>query len=312
MIQWIRKVLPIYEKESMTSSRTVRLTVIVMSFNLILALVSLLQLQLMVRDSSYYGEMSYSSLLYMYMLVAVFEMVIVLFVVPALTAGSISGERERQTWDLLLCTRLQPVDIVVGKLLSCIGTVFVMMVTSLPILALVYIYGGLSVSDLAQLFLCLSVTTLLIGSISIYFSARMRRTTMATVLSYLAVIFVVAGTVFLLIMLYHAKIITGSDAVLEQQNMMFPWNMLLLINPAVTLYSLLVQQIGTLESMGVLENYGRYLITEHLTSSWWWMASCLLQVILSLIFIRMAAQAVSPFRCKARKPGTREKDNIQK
>ena len=42
MIQWIRKVLPIYEKESMTSSRTVRLTVIVMSFNLILTLVSLL------------------------------------------------------------------------------------------------------------------------------------------------------------------------------------------------------------------------------------------------------------------------------
>ena len=299
MIQWIRKVLPIYEKESMTSSRTVRLTVIVMSFNLILALVSLLQLQLMVRDSSYYGEMSYSSLLHMYMLVAVFEAVIVLFVVPALTAGSISGERERQTLDLLLCTRLRPVDIVVGKLLSCIGTVFVMMITSLPILALVYIYGGLSVADLAQLFLCLSVTTLMIGSISIYFSARMKRTTMATVLSYLVVIFVVAGTVLLLIMLYHTKVLTGTDVVLKQQNMMFPWNLILLVNPAVTLYSLLVQQIGTLDSMGVLGSYGRYLITEHLTSSWWWMASCLLQVILSLVFIRMAAQAVSPFGGKA-------------
>lgn len=296
----------------MTSSRTVRLTVIVMSFNLILALVSLLQLQLMVRDSSYYGEMSYSSLLHMYMLVAVFEVVIVLFVVPALTAGSISGERERQTLDLLLCTRLRPVDIVVGKLLSCIGTVFVMMITSLPILALVYIYGGLSVSDLAQLFLCLSVTTLMIGSISIYFSARMKRTTMATVLSYLAVIFVVAGTVLLLIMLYHAKILTGTDAVLEQQNMMFPWNMLLLINPAVTLYSLLVQQIGTLDSMGILGNYGRYLITEHLTASWWWPASCLLQGILSLVFIRMAAQAVSPFPVRQGRIRTKEKDNIQK
>ena len=60
MTQWIRNILPVYEKESMTSSRTVRLTAIVMSFNLILGLVSLLQLQLMVRDSSYYGEMSYS------------------------------------------------------------------------------------------------------------------------------------------------------------------------------------------------------------------------------------------------------------
>ena len=152
MIQRIRNILPVYEKESMTSSRTVRLTAIVMSFNLILALVSLLQLQLMVRDSNYFGEMTYSSMLHMYMLVAVFEAVIVLFVVPALTAGSISGERERQTLDLLLCTRLRPVDIAIGKLLSCISTVFVMLVTSLPILALVYIYGGINISDLAQLF----------------------------------------------------------------------------------------------------------------------------------------------------------------
>ena len=298
MIQWIHNVLPVYEKESMTSSRTVRLTVIVMSFNVILALVSLLQLQMMVRDSSYYGEMAYSSLLHMYMLVAVFEAVIVLFVVPALTAGSISGERERQTLDLLLCTRLRPVDIVVGKLLSCIGTVFVMMVTSLPVLALVYIYGGISVSDLVGLFVCLSVTTLFIGSISIFFSAQMRRTTMATVLSYLAVIFLVAGTVLMLIMIYHVKVLVGTDAVLMQNDMMHPWNLLLLLNPAVALYSLLVQQIGSMESLSILGEYGRYLITEHLTASWWWMASCLVQVVLSILFIGMAAWAVSPLHKK--------------
>lgn len=301
MIQWIRNVLPVYEKESMTSSRTVRLTAIVMSFNLILGLVSLLQLQLMVRDSSYYGEMSYASLLHMYMLVAVFEAVIVLFVVPALTAGSISGERERQTLDLLLCTRLRPVDIVVGKLLSCVSTVFVMLITSLPILALVYIYGGIHIADLAQLFLCLSVITLLIGSISIFFSACMRRTTVATVLSYLSVIFVVAGTVLLLIMVYHMQILVETESVLMRQDMMFPWNLLLLINPAVTLYSLLVQQIGTLDSVAVLGEYGQYLITDHLTSSWWWMASCLLQVGLSFVFVGMAARAVDPLRGKTRK-----------
>lgn len=308
MIQRIRNILPVYEKESMTSSRTVRLTAIVMSFNLILALVSLLQLQLMVRDSNYFGEMSYSSMLHIYMLVAVFEAVIVLFVVPALTAGSISGERERQTLDLLLCTRLRPIDIAVGKLLSCISTVFVMLVTSLPILALVYIYGGINISDLAQLFLCLSVTTLLIGSISIFFSASMHRTTVATVLSYLAVIFVVAGTVLVLILVYHMQVLVGTEAVLMQQDMMFPWNLLLLINPAVTLYSLLVQQIGTMESLSILGEYGHYLITEQLTSSWWWIASCLLQVGLSVLFIRMAARAVCPFGGKV----VQEKDSTNR
>ncbi|MBP3700886.1 MAG: ABC transporter permease subunit [Lachnospiraceae bacterium] len=296
MIQWIRNILPVYEKETMTSSRTIRLTAIVLGFNLILTLVGLLQLQLMVRDSMYYGEMAYSSLLHMYMLVAVSEAAIILFIVPALTAGSISGERERQTLDLLLCTRLRPVDIVVGKLVSCLSTAFIMMVTSLPILSLVYIYGGLGITDLAQLFFCLAVTTLYIGSVSIFFSALMKRTTVATVLSYLAVIFVVVGTLMLLVLVYHLQVLMGTDGVLAQENMMYPWNLILLINPAMTFYNLLVQQIGTVDSFQILENYGYYIVTEHLTASWWWMASSLLQVGVSVLFIQMASRAVCPLR----------------
>ena len=296
MIQWIRNILPVYEKETMTSSRTIRLTAIVLGFNLILTLVGLLQLQLMVRDSMYYGEMAYSSLLHMYMLVAVSEAAIILFIVPALTAGSISGERERQTLDLLLCTRLRPVDIVVGKLVSCLSTAFIMMVTSLPILSLVYIYGGLGITDLAQLFFCLAVTTLYIGSVSIFFSALMKRTTVATVLSYLAVIFVVVGTLMLLVLVYHLQVLMGTDGVLAQENMMYPWNLILLINPAMTFYNLLVQQIGTVDSFQILGNYGYYIVTEYLTASWWWMASSLLQVGVSVLFIQMASRAVCPLR----------------
>ncbi len=296
MIQRIRNILPVYEKETMTSSRTVRLTAIVLGFNLILTLVGLLQLQLMVRDSVYYGEMAYSSLLHMYMLVAVSEAVIILFIVPALTAGSISGERERQTLDLLLCTRLRPVDIVIGKLMSCLSTAFVMMVTSLPILSLVYIYGGLGISDLAQLFLSLAVTTLYIGSVSIFFSAVMKRTTVATVLSYLTVIFAVVGTLLLLILVYHMQVLIGTDAVLAQGNMMYPWNLILLFNPAVTFYNLLVHQIGTVDSFQILGNYGYYIVTEHVTSSWWWIVSSGLQVFLSMLFIQLASRAVCPLR----------------
>ena len=296
MKRWFQNVLPVYEKESMTSSRTIRLTAIVLCFNLVLSLVGLLQLQLMVRDSVYYGEMTYSSLLHMYMLVAVSEALIILFLVPALTAGSISGERERQTLDLLLCTRLRPVDIVVGKLMSCLSTVFVMMVTSLPVLALVYIYGGLGITDLARLFLCLSVTTLFMGSISICFSAVVKRTTVATVLSYLAVIFVVAGTVLLLILVYHLYELVGAETLLWRENRMYPWNLILLLNPAVTFYSLLVQQIGTVDSVQILGTYSYYIVTEHLTASWWWMASCLLQTVLSGLFIHLASRAVCPLR----------------
>ena len=298
MMKWFYNILPVYEKESLTSSRTVRLTAIVLAFNLILTMVGLLQLQLMVRDGRYYGELAYSSLLHMYMLVAVSEAVIILFIVPALTAGSVSGERERQTLDLLLCTRLRPIDIVIGKLMSCLSTVFVMMVTSLPILALVYIYGGIGLVDLGQLFLCMGVTALFIGSISIFFSSVMKRTTVATVLSYVTVIFVAAGTILLLILMYHLQVLVGTEAVLARENMLYPWNFLLLLNPVATFYSLLVQQIGMVDNISVLNNYGNYIFTEQMTTSWWWLSSCLVQLILSVLFIWWAGRALCPLRKK--------------
>ncbi len=299
MKRFLSHVLPVYQKESMTSSRTTRLTVIVMVFNLILSLVGLLQLLLTVNGSGYYGDMSYGSLLQMYTLVAAFEAAFILFIVPALTAGSISGERERQTLDLLLCTRLRPVDIIVGKLLSCLSIVFVLMFSSLPVLALVYIYGGISVWDLAVLFGCLMVTTLYIGGVSILFSALVKKTTVATVLSYLAVIFAVAGTYLVLVFVFHIYSLLAADGAGIAENVMAPWNHLLLMNPAVTFYSLFSQQIGSSQTSSVLNWYNSYIFTDRmLEPSWIWL-SCGVQLAFAILFVCLAAYAINPMHRKS-------------
>lgn len=298
MIRFFSHVLPIYQKETVTSSRTTRLTVIVLIFNLILALVGLLQLQMTVRDSSYYGSVPYASLLQMYTLVAAFEAAFILFIVPALTAGSISGERERQTLDLLLCTRLRPIDIIVGKLLSCLSTAFVLMLSSLPVLALVYIYGGISVLDLAVLFGCLTVTTLFIGSVSILFSALMKRTTMATVLSYLAVIFVTAGTYLILVMILNIYNVLTPNGVAVTEAVMAPWNHLLLINPAVTFYSLFSQQIGGTDAISIMNWYNTFIFTDRILTADWILLSCAVQLVLAFLFIWLAAYLINPMHKK--------------
>lgn len=299
MIKRFMNLLPVYRKETMSSSRTIRLTAIVMAFNLVLAVVGLLQLELMVKNSGYYGEMNYSSLLQMYTLVAAFEATFVLFIVPALTAGSISGERERQTLDLLLCTRLRPIDIVIGKLLSCLSTVFVLMVSSLPVLSLVYIYGGIGLKDLAALFVCLSVTALFIGSISIFFSALMKRTTVATVLSYLAVIFSVVGTYLLLLLVYYGYTLISPEGLLLKPQVMDRWNLLLLINPAMTFFSLFGQQIGTAEGVNSMSWYNPNIMSDQLYASWWISASCLVQLALAVLFLWLAGRVICPLRRKS-------------
>ncbi len=298
MIKAYHNIRPIYQKETLSSSRTSRLTVIVLVFNLILALVGLLQLQIMVRSSSYYGEVPYSSLLQMYTLVATFEAAFLLFIVPGLTAGSISGERERQTLDLLLCTRLRPIDIIIGKLLSCLSTVFVLIFSSLPVLALVYIYGGIGLKDLGLLFVCLVVTALFAGSVSIFFSSWMKKTTMATVLSYVAIIFMVAGTYLILDMVFKIISLLSVDFS-YQENPMELWNYLLLLNPAVTFYSLFRQQIGGSDSILLQGWYNSYIITDRIIGLGWVTASCAVQLVLSGLFIWLAARGICPLRKKS-------------
>ena len=70
---------------------------------------------------------------------------------PASTAGTISGERERQTLDLLAVTPISSVAIVVGKLLSALTWVFVLITASIPVAALVFVYGGVAPDDLLQI-----------------------------------------------------------------------------------------------------------------------------------------------------------------
>ena len=67
-----------------------------------------------------------------------------MFIVPAVTASSISGERERQTLDLMLTTRMSAGQIVGGKLLSALSTLLLLILSSFPAVAMVFVYGGIT------------------------------------------------------------------------------------------------------------------------------------------------------------------------
>ncbi len=102
-----------------------------------------------------------------------------LLVTPALTAGAISRERERNTWDLLYGTHLPPMAIVVSKAVASMGLFVVLLVASLPATALLYLLGGLS---LRAILLCHATTFLAVLAATLTClaaSARSERTTTA-------------------------------------------------------------------------------------------------------------------------------------
>ena len=164
-------------------SRSIRMMAILFVFNSILAAVALFNMYSVAEQVRTTAEIQYSQFLDLYTFVSSIEFIMLLFIMPALTASSISGERERQTLELMLTTTMEPRDMVLGKLASSLVTMLVLAVSALPVQALVFVYGGVTLQDIGMLFLCHGVVAILTGSIGIFYSSVLRRSTVSTVCS---------------------------------------------------------------------------------------------------------------------------------
>lgn len=112
------------------------------------------------------------------------QFALLVFSAPGLTAGAIAGEREKQTLDLLLITRMTPFQVVTGKLWAAVAFSLLLMFASLPVYSLLFLMGGISMTHLAQTTMVYIVTVFLLGALGLYFSSVFRRTQAAVIASY--------------------------------------------------------------------------------------------------------------------------------
>jgi ABC-type transport system involved in multi-copper enzyme maturation permease subunit len=124
------------------------------------------------------------------------QVLLVVFLAPAATSGAISLEREKQTLDLLTATPVSTLGIVLGKLVSALAFVVVLILASIPLTAVVFVFGGVGPEDIARGYVVLLVTALGFGSVGLLLSSLTRRTQSATVLTYLVVLVLTVGTAF--------------------------------------------------------------------------------------------------------------------
>src|SRR5690242_7654073 len=68
----------------------------------------------------------------LYYMLSVVQLFLVIFVTPSFTATAINGEKERQTFDMLLCSRLSAFSLVIGKLAAGLVNAVLLIVASLP------------------------------------------------------------------------------------------------------------------------------------------------------------------------------------
>jgi ABC-type transport system involved in multi-copper enzyme maturation permease subunit len=107
---------------------------------------------------------------------------------PSFAAGAITGEKERQTYEMLLASPLRPSAIVLGKLIASLTHLAVLIFVSLPIVMLCLPLGGVSSYEVMAAYLGLIVSVITFGMISVACSSYFKRTSASLVVSYLLIL----------------------------------------------------------------------------------------------------------------------------
>ncbi len=303
---------PVCSRELKVSSRSIRLPLIILLFNGILSLVTLLNMYSVIAQVRTTAVIQYSSFMDMYKFVTTIEIILLLFIVPAVTAASISGERERQTLDLMLTTQMTAAQVVIGKLMSALSTLLLLIVSSFPAVAMVFVYGGITWPDVFSLLLCYLAAAFFAGTLGICFSAVFKRSTISTVVTYGALIAVVAGTYFInkfCLSLSATRISSavaafGTEAGLKATSGGAFY--LLLLNPAATFLAIISGQTEGGKAVAEICSYFG-MNPDGFVMDNWVIISIMIQVALACIMIAVAIWCVEPVKSRRRQNKNRKK-----
>lgn len=227
------RINPILQRELKQNARTKRTVVLITGVTGFLLLFALLFIYYIFERT---GQQNIKSALSIYLMSSALLFLAVLLITPAIMAGSITQERERQTYDLLLCAKITPIAIVRGKLLSGVSLMTLLLFAALPVFGLMFFLGGITIYEIFQFYGLLLLAVFFTGSISIFYSSFCKKTMVASVFTYLTILFLTAGLGALIFW-------QSFDSTAGMNSGSY---LLLTTNPIFTYLTLVEKQIGTI------------------------------------------------------------------
>ena len=240
-----------------------------------------------------------------YIILTVLQFFLIVMVAPAMTAGSISGERERQTLELLLVTNTGSGRIVWGKLLESFAFLALIVLSGLPMTCAVLAVGGLGIKLAFFSFAFLLCCAFTAAAIGLFCSAVFRKTVTATVAAYLFVFAIGIGTLLPLFSDAGVKLmeLTGDGTQLKL-SAMGPWQLarlippLLYCNPGLGLLTMLMDQTGLLNNTfySLRNSYYYYDVLRALSFRTFTLINMGVMTAVSMALIAVSALFVRPKR----------------
>lgn len=289
------KMNPVLENEMKRNMRSMKSSWVIFGVNLLLTVVAVAVYFEAGGPKEYLASGQYRFPVQCYMMMAYVLFTMVCLLVPGIAGGSIAIERERRTLDILLTTHLSPWKIIIGKLESSLSMIFLISFSALPAVSLILVFGGVTVVDLLMLVFILVVSGIFIGSVGIFCSAVMKKTTVATITSYVIIIMLIVGTAAILWAAHYVLQIRAEQMGNYGQVDIGGWIFLLLLNPLMSYFGLLSRQVGSgyelLQICSDLGDYsGNFGVTHMLA------ISIIVQLAISAVLLFLAGKNINPLR----------------
>ncbi|HBC85541.1 MAG TPA: hypothetical protein DCZ94_01165 [Lentisphaeria bacterium] len=174
---------PIFQREFSASSRSLRTNFLVWAYLLLLSMVIII-----LWPAGGIHSVASSGSKQIFALFFSVNLTLILLMVPAFTATSISWEKENSTYDSLFITMLKPHEIMQGKLFSSIFMLMILVFLSVPIASVCALTGGISVALVTKIVLLIFVTAFSYGIAGLACSAWSARSSTSIVMNYVVII----------------------------------------------------------------------------------------------------------------------------
>lgn len=139
--------------------------------------------------------LNYGAFLRIYVAVIAVQYILLMFMIPVITADAIAGERERGTFDLLLTTRLSAAEIVAEKFASAYLNIAVIIISGLPAMLVPLMFGGVYIQSTLFIMLIILIEAAELMSIGIFASSFAKTTVQSIALSYAIIAALVIGPI---------------------------------------------------------------------------------------------------------------------
>lgn len=163
--------------------------------------------------------------------IMIVAMIALSFVAPVLGAGSVAGERERQTFELLLTTQLTIRQIIFGKIIASLSYCFLLLAAMTPLMGMVFLMGSVDVTQLVIMLLVIISNIVLLTTIGVYWSVRATTSVSAIGFALANVLIILIALPLVVVTLPDIIMSSGVNATIRD----FIFHMLFPIHPFIVL-----------------------------------------------------------------------------